>query len=494
MRITLSAPVELVELAEQDGPTRTIQGLAVPWNVDAFASTGPVRFLPGSLPVDGPAPKLFRHHDPFSAIGVVTERVEVDNGMMFSARISETAAGNEALTLAADGVIDAVSVGVELEEWTVDAGVTVVSRGAWRELSLVPWGAFSEARVLDVAAAEPEPEPAPETEPDPEPETDPEELTMSETAPNPITAELAPPSIGRTVLAMMRGERPHVSAATGTVSDVPGVVPMPLVGEVWTTMTAARPIIAEFGTSSMPTGDPFYARKITQHTSVAIQAAEHDTLASQAFQVSRITVDKVTLGGFLDVSEQEIANASDDVISAIVADMARAYALASERWFGDTILFGNAGTATATVTDWKDGDDVVTTLAAAAAEIKSTFGELPTHLIIKSATWAELVAAKDSGGNRTFPYLAPSNASGTTSGVTSLAGNPLGLRMIVSDDWDITLGTSNAMILSPRSVRLFEDLRGALRVEQPATLSTRLAYRGYVAAADYDIVQGVLLV
>jgi hypothetical protein len=39
---------------------------------------------------------------------------------------------------------------------------------------------------------------------------------------------------------------------------------------------------------------------------------------------------------------------------------------------------------------------------------------------------------------------------------------------------------------------VFEDLRGALRVEQPATLSTRLAFRGYVAAANYDISNGCL--
>jgi hypothetical protein len=47
-------------------------------------------------------------------------------------------------------------------------------------------------------------------------------------------------------------------------------------------------------------------------------------------------------------------------------------------------------------------------------------------------------------------------------------------------------------MLSASCLNIFEDLRGALRVEQPATLSTRLAFRGYVAAANYDISNGCL--
>jgi len=47
-------------------------------------------------------------------------------------------------------------------------------------------------------------------------------------------------------------------------------------------------------------------------------------------------------------------------------------------------------------------------------------------------------------------------------------------------------------MLSASCLTIFEDLRGSLRVEQPATLSTRLAFRGYVAAANYSISNGCL--
>lgn len=504
MKIELSQPIELdVAAAEGDEPRRTLTGIAVPYNVDANASTGPVRFLAGSLPTDGAAPKLIRDHDLSQPIGIVTARVSTDEAMLFEARISATSAGDEALVLATDGVLDAVSVGVEVEQFHYDNGTLVVESGRWRELSLVPFGAFESARVLDVAASD-DIETAPEPTPEPTPQQS-EEDTMTEES----NVEAAPaeaqiptepvvvansklPTVGAYVAAQLRGEPIRIAAATSGTSDVPGVIPSPLVGEVFDTMTTERPIFSAIGPRAMPAGDPFYARKVTQHSAVGIQAAEHDALSTQAYQVSKVQVDKVTLGGYLDLSEQEILYADENVVQLVIEDMAKTYAEATEQWLGDTILYANAGLASATVTSWTDGDEVITDLYAAAAEIKENFGRMPTHLIIRSDVWASIGAAKDSGGNRIFPYLGPSNAAGTLNGVGSLTGNPLGLQLIVSDDFGLTPGDRKALMLSASCLNIFEDLRGALRVEQPATLSTRLAFRGYVAAANYDISNGCL--
>ncbi|MEI8287331.1 MAG: hypothetical protein WCG15_08555, partial [Actinomycetes bacterium] len=94
-------------------PSRTVSGIAVPYGVVAQVSSGEkVIFEAGSLPVDGKAPKLYLNHDSEQAVGLVSERVNTPEGMMFSARISKTVLGEEALTLALDGVIDSVSIGV----------------------------------------------------------------------------------------------------------------------------------------------------------------------------------------------------------------------------------------------------------------------------------------------------------------------------------------------------------------------------------------------
>ena len=54
MRIDMVQPIQLLAAAEDGTPSRTIQGVAVPYNVEANASTGSVIILPGALLTDGP--------------------------------------------------------------------------------------------------------------------------------------------------------------------------------------------------------------------------------------------------------------------------------------------------------------------------------------------------------------------------------------------------------------------------------------------------------
>ena len=143
-----------IDAAAGDTPRRTISGIAVRYNTPAKVSDGSmVAFAPGSLPVDGRAPILQMFHDSTKVIGTVTERVETEQGMLFSARISETALGSEALVLASDGALREVSVGVTPLKFKYDKdGVMVVTSAKWDELSVVGQGAF-DAPILEVAAS-----------------------------------------------------------------------------------------------------------------------------------------------------------------------------------------------------------------------------------------------------------------------------------------------------------------------------------------------------
>jgi HK97 family phage prohead protease len=145
-----------LDAAGPDGmPRRTLAGLALPYNVEATVSDGTkVMFLPGSLNAGGKMPKLYLGHDSSQAVGLVTAMVDSEGGMLYEARISETTLGNEALVLAADGVLDAVSVGVNPTKFSYDEnGTMVISAADWQELSLVPYGAFPGASVDRVAAS-----------------------------------------------------------------------------------------------------------------------------------------------------------------------------------------------------------------------------------------------------------------------------------------------------------------------------------------------------
>ena len=148
--IRLSPCPITVDAAAPDSPSkRLISGVAAPYNVPAEVSTGQrVVFLPGALPEDGPAPKLVMNHDLTQLVGVVAERVNTPEGMMFSARISKTSRGNEALELALDGALDAVSVGVEPIDYEEEAdGTMVVASARWVELSLVTIGNRKSTRL-----------------------------------------------------------------------------------------------------------------------------------------------------------------------------------------------------------------------------------------------------------------------------------------------------------------------------------------------------------
>jgi HK97 family phage prohead protease len=189
--IRFTAPSVNIDAAASDGtPSRTISGIAVPYGVPATVSDGTeVIFEEGSLPIEGKKPRLYMNHDANQAIGIVTERVDTEEGMMFTAKISKTAAGDEALQLALDGVLDSVSVGVNPTKTRAnkDGSITVLAAD-WIELSMVPVPAFAGAVITDIAASihhEPEEtdnneiqEPTEETEPMSEVETPAVEATI----------------------------------------------------------------------------------------------------------------------------------------------------------------------------------------------------------------------------------------------------------------------------------------------------------------------------
>jgi HK97 family phage prohead protease len=159
-----------------DPGERVIEGIAVPYN-------SPTPIYEGGMLFDETfAPGAFRdivarretrvpillHHDARSLpVGKSVALRETDAGLHITARISDTADGNDALTLMRDGVLDGMSVGFYVldggDEWSQDRTSRTVTRAALRETSLVNFPAYDGARVLAVraaqheAAAEPEP-------------------------------------------------------------------------------------------------------------------------------------------------------------------------------------------------------------------------------------------------------------------------------------------------------------------------------------------------
>lgn len=490
MKIDLVQPIQLLASADDGTSSRTIQGIAIPYGTEANASTGPVRVLAGALPTDGPAPKLLMNHDPNLPVGVVTERVDTGTEMLFSAKVSKTTAGDEALVLAMDGVYDGVSVGLNATAFHYDGNTLVVEAAEWRELSLVTFPAFEGARITQVAATE-----ATDTPEDPvldEPTEPSEEEPMSEiiessqaTAPIVIGGAVARPRVtaAEYLSAVITGKPTPVLAADNLLTDIPGLLPDELTGPIWNTQSARRPIIDAVGARALPQyGEQFRRRFISQHTAVGQQINELDNLSSNQLVVSTQTFQKKTFGGYVQVSSQSELWSEPALVQALIEDMIRQYARATEAYVA-TQIAAVYTQASDTIASFVDGDDVIEGIYNGAAEMYAAVDVMPTHMIVSSSVWAQMGQAKTANGDYIFPYLNPSNAAGQyASGAAVMNGNPLGLAMIVSDD--LSANPTECVLLYAPALEVYEDRSrtGGIRIENPATASATVGLWGFLAA------------
>ena len=483
-----------VDAAGPDGaPSRSITGLAAPYDVVATVSDGQrVKFLPGSLPTEGPAPKLIQNHDLGQPIGIVSERVDTDQGMMFRAKISKTRAGDDALALALDGVLDSVSVGAEPVEASYDDdGTLVVSKARWVELSLVPFGAFPAAKITQVAAT---PAPTEDIEVDKTPIAEVKETPAAAPAPSIVFAEprRVPgrlPSAAEYVSAWVRGGEAFagvnrliadhqayhnpIEAAAGdeTTSNAPGLLPVSILGPVYDNINYIRPVVSAIGARSMPAfGATFIRPEITTHSSAAQQSAQLDALSSTTMVISSNTVTKLTFGGTVRVAEQ-LGDWSDPAfVNIVLQDLANQYADATDNYAADQLLSNSTNYGT-----W----------AGAAQQIAGSTNVLPTHLFVDPATWAKIGGLVDGSNRPLFPSVAPYNASGQQT-ATTWNGNPLGLTMVVDKNF-----TAKRMIVGCAAgqfagYEIFEQQKGAVSVEKPDILARQISFRGYFATLMLD--------
>lgn len=142
-----------------DVEKRTITGRALPYGDVADKGFRKFKFAPGSIQwTETARVKLLRDHDPAQPLGFARALVNSVDGLDVVFKIASHDAGTQALTLAADGVLDGLSVGVDFNDEDVirdpaDKSVMLVRRATLREVSLTAMPAFDSARVTRVAAS-----------------------------------------------------------------------------------------------------------------------------------------------------------------------------------------------------------------------------------------------------------------------------------------------------------------------------------------------------
>jgi HK97 family phage prohead protease len=515
--IKLIAGEFTVDAAIGEAPKRTISGTAVPYNVPATVSDGTaVIFKPGSLPVEGKAPRLFMYHDASQPVGVVTERVDTEEGMMFSAKISATTLGNDALVMALDGTIDQVSVGVNPTKFSYDEeGTMIIESADWMELSLVPIGAFGDAANITKVAASIHQEPEEvvlneevtpvEEKPEMSEVTAPAVEATIPTAPIFAQAkkEFVLPTAGEFMAAYHIGgdtfanmnkavaeytasKKTALQAAAGDVltTDTLGLLPVPVLGPLVQDLNFIRPTVEALGARAYPDNGQqktFIRPTITTHTSVAAQSPELSGVSATTMVIAANSVAKTTLSGAVTLSIQDIDFTSPSAMQLILNDLMGEYMIASDNLAADNLL-----TAATSSGVW-DGtpEDFLKSVYDAANDVSSGRNWMPTHMFVSVDVWSQLGQLVDSSKRPLFPFigagLTGQNALGNSS-ASSWNGNPIGLQLVVDSNF-----AAKTMIItrvgqgSGDAFEFYESIRGLMSVEQPSVLGRNMSFHGYVS-------------
>jgi HK97 family phage major capsid protein len=260
--------------------------------------------------------------------------------------------------------------------------------------------------------------------------------------------------------------------------DTAGILPTPIVGGVVDLIDANRPLITSLGGAMGLAGIPgatFSRPKISQHTTVGVQAGEKTQLPSQKMSITGVSFTKSTYGGTVDISRQDIDWTSPGAWDILVRDLADVYAIQTETAvaaaFKTAATHAAVAVATNTLADWTKA------LYLAAADSYANTFRMPDRIWCSLDVWAALGSLVDVS-RVVFPVNTTNEmgASGTSS-MADFRGDVLGLPRVV-----VPTFPSGTCIVGPSSLfEVYEEVIGLLSVVEPSILGVQVAYGGYVA-------------
>ena len=531
--IRFNATSVTIDAAASDGtPSRTITGIAAPYNVIATVSDGTeIMLSPGALPSDGPNPKLFVGHSADKVIGTVIAREDTPDGMLFQARVAKTVLGEESLQLALENVYDQVSVGINPLKFSFnDEGVMLIEKAAWTELSLVSHGAFgASASITDVAASIPtsgeEISNNTETAPDePEP-TESEETEVSETpVPEVIEAssifaqpkrKFVMPTPGEYLAAMhaggdtfhnvnaaykeaVRDQQTALQAAAGDVltTDTPGLLPVPVLGPLFQDLNFVRPVVSAFGARAMPNtpSKTFVRPTITTHTSAATQT-EGSAVSATTMVIASNTVTKSTVAGQVTLTMQDMDFTDPASMNLILNDLAGEYLIATDNIAADALVSGKTASGSTWTVTADDPSSLIKALYDAAREITEDSNYFPTHLCVSPDVWEKLGSQLDGSKRPVLGYttngVIGQNSIGRVGGLAYTGMDVMGLNLVVDNNF----ASGTMLVVYAPGYEIYEAQQGVLSIANPSTLSRTFSYYGYFSTfvAKSSFIQGIVI-
>jgi hypothetical protein len=265
-------------------------------------------------------------------------------------------------------------------------------------------------------------------------------------------------------------------------SNTPGILPQPIVGPVIDLIDAARPLVSSVGGARPMGGIPgttFTRPKITQHTTVGLQATEKTQLSSQNMVIGSVPFTKKTYGGTVDISRQDMDWTSPAAWDILVRDLANVYSVQTETAVATDFAAAATGTAppalpaAPVLADWSKA------LYTAGMHSYLAGQRMPARIWCGLDVWAALGALVDTARVVLPVDTAREMGAPGTSELASFAGDLFGLPRIV-----VPLFPAKTCIVGPADLyEVYEEVVGLLSVIEPSILGVQVAYGGYVAYA-----------
>lgn len=291
-------------------------------------------------------------------------------------------------------------------------------------------------------------------------------------------------------------QRTSVNGATVadvTLDDLIGIVPEPIVGEVWSNVDAVRPVVNTLLQRTL-TAPLMFRPKVVQHTQVGPQGTagvlgsskntgatvdEKKAFVSRDMKLARIDIEPVALGGVVDVSLWA-EMLSPQTLDMIVSDLADQYAIGTESIACAEVL--RAGVASKIAVTVVTAATINAAIFGAAAKVYSLTGRMPTHLGLSVDMWAKIGGLVDASSRPLYSPINQQNSGGTATSATSFTGNNQGLIQVVSPGFP----ANTLIVYAANSIETFERRLGVLQAVEPERAGRVVSYSGLFTTVAMD--------
>lgn len=480
--------------ARADVEERTIVGLAVPYGQTAnIGGVYQERFVPGAIESVEDVKLFYGHEEP---IGKVVEGRDTEQGYEIVARVSDTARGNEVLTLMRDGVLNKFSVGFLPVESEKDGSTITRTKVALKEVSVVPFPAFEGANITEVR--EEQPEAVTSDLPNQERDSMSENMELEvrsvmdevaelrrvvEAAQTPKTPAVIGSEIrsqGEFAKALLKGDE-SAKAIARAASDSGDAALLPaFVGYVDTLIANNRPTVSAFSRTPLPTTGLTveYAQIDSNTLAVGVQDPENEALSFGNLTFETVSADVKTYGGYTSFSKQYVERANINTLNEVFRGLSLAYANAT-----NSALVSAIGaldwTGKVFDADGQTPSSLAEGIANATAYIYTATGLRPEFILTGTDGYVKLAKVAASDGRLALSANADGMNTVGSVNIPGLSGSIFGLPIIV----DPAIGTGVVYLANSSAIATHESAGAPVRLTDGdiTTLTDSVSVYGYMA-------------